>query len=222
MPANRSWRLPKPWRTAPFCAGALAVVLLGAPRASLRAQDGVLLLPLRITASASNMAGLAPGTSAGLDIQITRWSDAKERATLIAAAVDNGQTALLEALRAMPFHGHISIPRWAGADPHNVRLGWDLRYALNTPLEDGAQRIDIATDRYVPFSQAGDPSRPVDYPFTFIEIRVDRNGRGSGKIAAATRIEFDRTQNRMVLENYADDGIRLKDVRIVNSRKGKS
>jgi hypothetical protein len=220
MTPNTARGLKKHRRSLSLVAAALALALLADPGAPLSAQ-GSLLLPVRITARIANLQNLSPGASAGLEIDITRWSDPTEREQLIAASRDQGQNALRQALQAMPFHGHMSIPQWRGVDPHNVRLGWDLRYASNSALDDGGQRITIATDRYIGFWEAREQSSAIDYPFSVIEIRIDKKGRASGKIAAAARIDFDRTQNEMVLADYASEPVKLDKVTIAAPRKGR-
>jgi hypothetical protein len=177
-------------------------------------QQGALSLPLRLSAFAVNMSTVATGTTAVLDIRITRWSTAAEREKLVATAVEKGSDALLRALQKMPDHGRISIPGWTGPDPHNARLGWELHYAFNTPGEDGGQRIGIATDRYIGFWEARNQPRTIDYPFTLIEIRLDNQGKGVGKMAVATKIEFDKKKKQMVLENYSSEPVRLNEVKV--------
>jgi hypothetical protein len=210
LDAHRSRRT---W-TASACALAIAAAV-GATTATARSQNAASPpVPLRLTAFAVNMSTVAPGTTARLEIRITRWSNAKEREGLIATSIEKGQDPLLRALQKMPVHGRMSIPGWTGPDPHNARLGWDLRYASSTPLEDGGQRIGIATDRYIGFWEARESPRTIDYPFTLIEIRLDKNGKGQGKMAVATKIEFDKKKNQLVLENYASEPVRLNEVKI--------
>ena len=177
-------------------------------------QAGGLSLPLRLSAFAVNMSTVATGTTAVLDIRIKRWSTADEREKLVTTAVEKGPDALLRALQKMPDHGRISIPGWTGPDPHNARLGWELHYAYNTPGEDGGQRIGIATDRYIGFWEARNQPRTIDYPFTLIEIRLGKDGKGVGKMAVATKIEFDKKKKQMVLENYASEPVRLNEVKV--------
>lgn len=192
----------------------LAAIVSGAGAAGPAPADDGLPLPLRLSAFAVNMSTVATGTTAVMDIRITRWSTPEERERLITTAVEKNQDALLRALQKMPRHGKISIPGWTGPDPHNARLGWDLRYALATPGEDGGHRIAIATDRYIGMWEARNQPRTVDYPFTLIEIRLDGNGRGVGKMAVATKIQFDKKKKQMVLENYASEPVRLNEIKI--------
>lgn len=195
---------------------ALGVAIAG-PRpltAAAVQADGALKLPLRLSAFAVNMSTVATGSTAVMDIRIKRWSTAAERERLITTAVEKGSDALLRALQKLPDHGRISIPGWTGPDPHNARLGWQLHYAAATPGEDGGYRIGIATDRYIGMWEARNQPRTIDYPFTLIEIRLDRNGRGVGKMAVATKIEFDKKKKQMVLENYSSEPVRLNEIKI--------
>jgi hypothetical protein len=200
------------WIACATGAVALVAALSGAP--APQAQEGALPLPVRFSAFAVNMSTVATGTTATMDIRVTRWSTAAERERLITTAVEKGQDALLRELQRMPDHGRIRIPGWTGPDPHNARLGWELHYAWSAPGEDGGYRIVIATDRYIGFWEARNQPRTIDYPFMLIEIRLDRSGRGVGKMAVATKIEFDKKNRQMVLENYASEPVRLNEIRI--------
>ena len=198
--------------------GLLAVVaaLCAMPGAEARTQDAAVpTLPLRLTAFAVNMSTVQrPASTAVIEIRITRWSTQAEREGLLTTATQDNQDRLLRALQKMPDHGRMAIPGWTGPDPHKARLGWGLRYAVATPGEDGGLRIAIATDRYIGAWEARESPRTIDYPFTLIEMRLDRNGRGEGKMAVATKIEFDKQKRQMVLENYASEPVRLNEIKI--------
>jgi hypothetical protein len=204
----------KPWIVVATGAAALIVAHSAAPVAAPQTAAGQLALPLRLSAFAVSMATAAQGANAVLDIRITQWSTLKDREGLLTTVVEKNQDSLLRALQKMKSHGRMSIPGWRGPDPHNVRLGWDLRYAMDTPDEDGGHRIVIATDRYIGFNEARNQPRTIDYPFNLIEIRLDKSGKGVGKMAVATKIEFDKKKNQMVLENYSSEPVRLNEVKI--------
>ena len=196
---------------------AIAVTIAGsgAPGAVVQTPEGAPALPLRLSAFAVNMSTVQGArNSAVLDIRVTRWSTPEEREKLIATAVEKSQDDLLRALQKMPDHGRISIPGWTGPDPHNARLGWELHYAFATKGEDGGLRIGIATDRYIGMWEAREQPRTIDYPFTLIDMRFDGSGKGVGKMAVATKIQFDKKKNQMVLENYASEPVRLNEIKI--------
>ena len=62
--------------------------------------------------------------------------------------------------------------------------------------------------------QARNQPRTVDYPITLIEIRVDKDGNGEGKMAVATKISFKKKENQLELENYSSEPVRLNNVKV--------
>ena len=204
----------KTWMMSSLTAAGAAIVLSSVTAAAPQEEKATLPLPLRMSAFAVSMATAAPGANAVMDIRVKRWSTQAERENLLNTAVEKGQDALLRALQKMPDHGRISIPGWTGPDPHNARLGWTLHYAFVTPGEDGGYRIGIATDRYIGMWEARNQPRTIDYPFSLIEIRLGKDGKGVGKMAVATKIDFDKKKKQLVLENYSSEPVRLNEVKI--------
>jgi hypothetical protein len=169
---------------------------------------------LEITAWAVNMSNIATGANQTVDITVSRWSTPEEREELIATMLEKGGgDALLRKLQKMPSHGRMRFPSWRGPDPHNARLGWDLRYTWQTPQPDGGRRVIIAFDRYIGFWEARDRPRTMDYPFTLIELRLNKNGEGEGKMAVAAKINFDKARKVIELENYSSEPVRLQNVK---------
>lgn len=196
------------FRAAPVI---VALVVLLPRSASTERQAGV---PLRLSAWGVNMSNVGTGGNAVFDIRLTNWSTEKEREQLITTFLEKGQDALLSALQKMPSKGRISIPGRTGPDPTQTRLGWTLRFATTSKGEDGGQRILAATDRYMTFAEVTSGARTKDYPFTFLEIRLNPNGEGEGKLAVATQLKFDKKKNTIVFENYSSEPVRLQKVKI--------
>jgi hypothetical protein len=189
-------------------------LLASAPPARTQAKPGgELTLPLRMSAFAVNMGGTLR-TTAVWDIRVTRWTTPDERTKLLGQVLENDTNDLLNALVKLPDHGRMRVPGHQGPDPHKVVLGWTLHYAWHTPMEEGGHRIVLATDRYVTFQEARANPRTMDYPFTLLEIRLDKNGEGVGKASIATKINFDKKKNVMELENYGIEPVRLNQVKI--------
>jgi hypothetical protein len=153
---------------------------------------------------------LNPGpTTARIDIRIERWSTDEEREQLLDILRGEGSRSrtnreLLRALRRMPRAGFI---RSTGT------LAWDLRYTQQQPLEEGGRQIVIATDRPIDFWEARNRPRVSDYPFTLLELRLDQNNRGEGKMLAQTRISIDPRTSNLVLEHYSHLPVRLNRIR---------
>ena len=193
-----------------FIAGTVAAGVLwtATPQAQTN-QD-----KLEISAFAVNMSNIATGSNAQVQLTINSWSTAEERERLITTVLEKGSDALLRELQKAPVKGRFRIPTARQPDPHHLALGLDLHYAWQSPLDDGGRRIVIATDRYIGFQEARSQPRTIDYPITLIEIRVDKEGNGVGKMAVATKISFDKKKNQIELENYSSEPVRLNNVKI--------
>jgi hypothetical protein len=50
----------------------------------------------------------------------------------------------------------------------------------------------LITDRRIGFWEAANQPRSIDYPFTFIDIRLNRDGEGEGKMSLATKVIYDK------------------------------
>lgn len=160
--------------------------------------------PERFVANAVSIAYPGPTGAAIIQIDVTRWSTEAERDRLVNVLAQKGPEQLLDALRDLPRAGTIRTPG---------NLGYDLRYARKTPLEEGGEQIVIATDRPIGFWEAVNRPRTIDYPFTLIEIRLDNEGVGEGKLSLATKIVYDQRRGQIVLENYSSQPVMLTKVR---------
>jgi hypothetical protein len=169
-------------------------------------------LPIRMRAFAVNMSNNLTGANGIIQIVLDRWSTPEERAALL-QTVPKGQDDLVRALQKAPVKGRINIPGWTGPDPQNYRLGWDLRYAWHEPLEDGGERIVIATDRQMSFREITNNPRTTDYPFLLIQIHV-KGDKGEGKMASFTQIRYDKKKNVMEIENYGTEPVRLNNITV--------
>jgi hypothetical protein len=78
------------------------------------------------------------------------------------------------------------------------------------------RRIVLATDRPLSFYEAVNKPRSADYPFTFIELRVNAEGRGDGKLALASAVAASRNGKMIQVYNYDTQPIQLNDVRPVD------
>ena len=196
----RSTLLPK----LVFAASAVAVALL-VPDIRVSAQNATEKFTEKFTGFAINM-NSGPKTAV-IDFTITRWSTDEERASLLAILKENkNPTApLLKALQKMPKVGYIRTPQ---------SLAWDLRYARQNPLDEGGRQVVLATDRPIGFAEARNQPRSIDYPFTVIEIHLDKTDHGEGKILVGTKIYIDK-KNNLVLENYAQQPVRFNEIKPV-------
>ncbi len=155
---------------------------------------------------------LSPGAGENMSFHILRWSPEADRDRLAAAFKEKGEAGLQAGLEAAPTLGIV----WTGES-----LGYSLRYAHRVALPDGGERIIIATERRLgawsrgnPWKAAAKQAAPVpDYPFTLIELRVNRRGQGEGKMSLAAKITFEQDAKTLALENYGPVPVLIKDVK---------
>jgi hypothetical protein len=178
---------------------AAAVVIASALLASPQAQSNS--IGERFSAVAVD---LDQGSQTQLEIVVERWSAEAQRQRLTEVLLNSGPEKLLEALQDAPKVGYIRT---------TTSLAWDLHFASHVPAEDGGERIVIATDRPVGFRELWNQTRSVEYPFTIVELRVDKSGEGDGTMSLATKVIPDKTNNVITIENYGTQRIRLQQVK---------
>jgi len=157
--------------------------------------------PMRYTAAAFN---LNRGAAGNIEIVVDHWSSDAERSQLMAVMLNKGPEKLLDTLQHLSRKGYIKTPD---------SLGWDIHYAHRVPGEDGGERVVLATDRRIGFWEAANQPRSIDYPFTIVELRMNHDGEGEGKISVATKIVADKEHNTITLEDYDLQPVMLKSVK---------
>jgi hypothetical protein len=140
-------------------------------------------------------ASLGTGKTALIQIRVTRWSSDEERQKLLDVLIEKGQDGLLGALQ--------KIRPPCGSIRNVNRVGWDLFYARQAPTPDGGRKIVLATDRRVAFREAVNNTRSMQYQFTLVELHVDKDGKGEGKLVPAAKVSWDAKDKRIEIENYS-------------------
>lgn len=142
--------------------------------------------------------------SGTVNIAIERWSTEEERKRLMGALKEGGPDLLLKQLQ--------KIDDPAGQIYTPGRVGTPLRFAWQSPLPDGGRRIVVATDRKIGFLEAANRPRTIDYPFLVLDIRMNGEGKGQGKLLPVARIER-AEDGTFEVESYASEPVRLTEVR---------
>ena len=75
------------------------------------------------------------------------------------------------------------------------------------------ERVVLVTDRRIGFWEAANQPRSYDYPFTVIELHLNRDGEGEGKMSIATKVIYDKKENMITLENYQTSPVQLTNVK---------
>ena len=179
----------------------LAGALASASALALAQTSGT---PERYTALAVNMSNVGRPGAETVEIAVERWSTDADRDRLIKTLLDKGPEKLLDTLQDLPRVGYFRTPN---------SIGYDLHYARKNPLPDGGERVVLATDRRIGMWEAVNRPRTIDYPFTIIELHLNRDGEGEGKLSLATKITVDKESNTVVLEDYANQPVMLQSVK---------
>lgn len=143
------------------------------------------------------------GRAGQIQMNVDRWSTQAERARLVEALFSKGGDDLLKVVQDMKSVGRIRTPD---------SIGYDLRYSQQRPGRDGGRDIVLVTDRPISFWEAVNRPRSIDYPFTLIQIHINPDGKGEGKLAVATKITSDPDTKMIEIEDFAHQPVRLVDV----------
>lgn len=82
------------------------------------------------------------------------------------------------------------------------QLGQDLEYVTQTKTESGTKIVAVFGRWLQPF-EIRYGSISTDYPFTYIELFIDNNGKASGTIIGAARVQIDKKNpNSIDFENF--------------------
>ncbi len=92
-------------------------------------------------------------------------------------------------------------------------IGWDLRYAEQRTLPDGARELILATDRPMSFWEITNRPRSSQYPFTWVQFRIRPDGTGQGKVAVAARITGEEADDLIEVEDFALQPVRLENIK---------
>ena len=174
------------------------VVLLASPLAAQNVKE-------RFTGFAINMNGVA--NTSTVDFMIERWSTDAEREALLALVPTEhaDPRKLVTALQRMKSVGTIRTPK---------TLAWDLRYARQFKDPEGGRRIILVTDRPIGFGEARNQGRSMDYPFTILEIRLNANDEGEGKIFGGSKVYVEKGE--LVVENWGTQPTRFTNIKRQN------
>ncbi|MFN7985720.1 MAG: hypothetical protein U0Q11_28085, partial [Vicinamibacterales bacterium] len=149
--------------------------------------------------------------ASGMDrvqIHVTRWSTVDERDRLAKTLLTRGPDQLLKDLIQIQPVGTIRTPD---------TLAYDLHYAYQRPAEDGGRQIVLATDRPMSFWEVRNQPRSVDYPFTIIQMTLNRDGEGKGTLSYATKVRV-VNDNSIELENIGTSPVMLTEIRSERTR----
>ncbi len=178
----------------------LSVLLACLPLAAA-AQDKP--LPEAYSAVAIGTGGTFAGKSVQFDVRITSYTTDDEVQKFAELVKASGQNALVSALDKED-KGHVQPV---------ASTGNEIAVARKRTV-DGITTITVVTTRLMAFRELYNNSRSRDYPFGFIQLKLNAQGEGTGEIMAAAKIKFDKKQGQYVIESYGNQYIKVSNVRI--------
>ena len=206
------------WRTV------AVLVVLVATTAMVSAQGartGDRPVPETFTATTTNM----EPAGESLKFTVLRWSSEEDRHEVLSiltpeeaeseetqneeAENEDAESADPQALQELPSVGYV----WPGSSG----VGYSLKYAYRLATPDGGERITFITGRSLG-AFAREPWRAVDEPnppvtgYTVIELRLDADGHGEGKMSLASDVVFDTEAGTVALDSYETTPVLLEAV----------
>jgi hypothetical protein len=173
---------------------ALSLLLIGLSSAAGVTAESI---PEQFTGRIVDAGGAIPGaTSAFVTIRINEFTTDEEVAGFVKLLAEEGQDALEDAL-------------W-DLDIGWIRIGGSLGYPLSIARSfdvDGERVIRVVTDRPIQMFESMRGLRTKDYPFGIIELRLDENGKGEGRLIAAAQAEM--AEGKLEIESYGTEPFRL-------------
>ncbi|MCU0232762.1 MAG: hypothetical protein MUE90_01840 [Thermoanaerobaculales bacterium] len=153
---------------------------------------------------------LPPGTTATIDINITRWTTDEEHQQLFDVLAKKGQRALVREMRRQPETGWIRvITAGRGGNTTTRTPSERLRYARQIPLENGGRRLILAFDRPITMSEALQQPRWRNFDVTIFFIDLDAENVGEGQLAIGVQLRVEQETNTLKIVNFATEPVRL-------------
>ena len=207
----------------------LVVLVATTPMVSAQgARTGDRPVPETFTATTTNM----EPAGESLNFSVLRWSSEEDRREVLSiltpeeaeseetenedaeSAEDPPRASVLrqpppQALQELPSVGYL----WPGSNG----VGYSLKYAYRLAMPNGGERITFITGRSLG-AFAREPWRAVDEPnppvtgYTVIELRLDADGNGEGKMSLAADVMFDTEAGTVALDNYDTTPVLLEAV----------
>ena len=159
--------------------------------------------PEAYSAVAMGTGGGVGGKTIPFDFSISRYTSDEELNKFAQLLKEKGQDALRSALEKEDV-GRISP---------TGRVGNQIAVARKRQ-EGTVTVITIVTARTMPFIELYRSNRSTDYPFGFLQVKLNSKGEGSGQIMAAASIRFNKKKGHYEIESYGNQYIKAVNVRL--------
>ena len=185
----------------------VAIVLLATTLIGFSADRSAPQTKEEYTGTVIGIGGQLGGTSRPFTLTIEGRSSEADVGRALAVLAEGGQDAFLKELSGKKL-GYFSM---------GSQLGRDLNFVQEIPTTDGGRRIVVLFERWMNTFEVRFGTRSEDYPFTYIELILDRSGKGRGTLIPAARINFDKKHgNEINVENFGIYPAQLSGVELRN------
>jgi len=167
---------------------------------AVHAQDKA--RPEAYSAVAMGTGGGVGGKTISFDFRITQYTTDDEVQSFAQLVKDKGTDALRRALEKED-KGRISA---VGSTGNQIAVARKRQHGSETI-------ITIVTARTMPFVELYRNGRTTDYPFGYLQVKLDATGKGTGQIMAAARIRFDKKKGQYEIESFGNQYIKAANVR---------
>jgi len=103
------------------------------------------------------------------------------------------------------------LPELLRPIPRDVQF-WTVRHSLDF-LKSRKQGFGITVRERGILCLVPNNGRSTDYPFGYIQFKLNAKGEGTGQIMAAAKIKFDKKKGQYVIESYGNQYIKATNVR---------
>lgn len=182
----------------------LSLVFFGSSNLQFRSfgQEGEKPQQEAYSAVAIGTGGSVGGKSASFDFRITKYTTDEEVDALASLLKEKGQDALRRELEKRD-QGRINV---TGSVGNQIAVARKRQIGSETV-------ITIVTARNMSFMELYRGGRSTDYPFGYLQVKLDQNGQGTGQIMAAAKIRFDKKKGVYEIESFGNQYIRATNVR---------
>jgi len=171
---------------------ALSLVAFAQEKTSPDAYSGV----------AIGTGGSVGGKTISFNFRSTRYKTDEELQSFAQLLKDKGTDALRCALEKED-RGRINA---VGSTGNQIAVARKRAHGADT-------MITIVTARTMPFVELCNNGRSRDYPFGFLQVKLDAAGKGTGQIMAAAKIRFDQKKGKYEIESFGNQYIKATNAR---------
>jgi hypothetical protein len=94
------------------------------------------------------------------------------------------------------------------------QVGKRVNFAYETATPEG-RRITVLFERWLQFFELRYGTRSQDYPFSYLELSIDANGKGSGTFIGAAKVYFEKDDpSTLTVENFSTYPLRVVNVEV--------